>query len=378
MKLTVVLTSVLGATAAQDDIVPLGDLDRRLGAIMGAAVADAAAMPLHWIYDTTSIDAKLGGKSSPKGGQRADAAFFSPPSCPFYKYPEGENSPYGQQNRVILSTLANEGSFEPTKVQDAYWAYYGPDGAPCHERQGMLPTQKKGCYWDGSTKGFVANYQAGKRWPNVGANDTQANALVHMVPLTAALAGNETALLTQVASLIRVTQNTDEAVAFGLAGARILNKVIAGAELAQAVDAVASELQAHPRMKQDQFLASGLKSVMSKLDVPNFDVVKEVGQSCDYPFNLWGGSHLVATMSEKAAASQKQATTAFMLGMRQTIEVGGDSASRSNYVGALLGAAAGESGIPSAWKEKYLHYDSVLKDAKKLLKANMAGSTAIV
>ena len=34
-------------------------------------------------------------------------------------------------------------------------------------------------------------------------------------------------MLDHVATLIRVTQNTDEAVAFGLAGARILAKILA-------------------------------------------------------------------------------------------------------------------------------------------------------
>merc|ERR1719215_332021 len=119
-----------------------------------------------------------------------DAAFFSPPSCPFYTYPEGENTPYGQQNRVILATLARDGGLHPVSMQDSYYAFYGPVDAPCHDR--------RGCYWDGSTKGFVKNYEAGLRWPDVGANDTQGNALVHMVPIVAALAGNESKMLAAV------------------------------------------------------------------------------------------------------------------------------------------------------------------------------------
>jgi ADP-ribosylglycohydrolase len=252
-------------------------------------------------------------------------------------------------------------------VQDSYWKYYGPDDAPCHERQ--TGNNSKGCYWDGSTKGFIANYQAGLRVPNVGANDTQANAIVHMVPVVAALAGNvdESHMLTAVESLIRVTQNTDQAVAFGLATARILSRVIQGQTPLDAVTAVVEDLQDTKRVcpqAEDQFLAQGLKKVLAEVGLPNFDVVKTVGQACDYPYNLWGGSHLAAQLSPLSSAAPTQS---FMLAIRQTIEAGGDSASRGNFVGALFGAAAGEAALPAEWKAKYLHYNTVLADAKKLL-----------
>lgn len=58
------------------------------GAIAGAALADAASMPLHWIYDVPKLTALVGDK---------DPAFFDPPSCPFYAYDAGRNTPYGDQ-----------------------------------------------------------------------------------------------------------------------------------------------------------------------------------------------------------------------------------------------------------------------------------------
>jgi len=354
------MCALLGAEAA------LNDEDRRLGAILGAVLMDSAAMPLHWIYDTASIQSSLG-----KGTGRKDAAFFSPPSCPFYRYPEGENSPYGQQFRLILNSLATAGGLKPTLIQDAYWSYYGSPTGACHQRQNF--TSHVGCYWDGSTKGFVANYEAGLRWPKVGANDTQANALVHMVPLVAALAGRkaQSEMLKDVETLIRVTQNTDDAAAFGLAGARILALIIQGTPPKSAVSVTAKILQNDKRVpahSSDKFLANGLENVLQKLDQPNFDVVQEVGQACDFPYNLWGGSHLVAQITSGYAVN---GTQTFMLGARQTIEAGGDSASRGTFVGAMLGAVAGESGLPAAWMSKYLHYDKVLADARTLLRAGV-------
>lgn len=48
---------------------------RSRAAVLGAFVADAATMPLHWIYDVQRIE-QLVGDAAP--------TFFQPPSCPYY------------------------------------------------------------------------------------------------------------------------------------------------------------------------------------------------------------------------------------------------------------------------------------------------------
>jgi hypothetical protein len=48
---------------------------RARAAVLGAFVADAATMPLHWIYDVQRIE-QLVGDGAP--------TFFHPPSCPYY------------------------------------------------------------------------------------------------------------------------------------------------------------------------------------------------------------------------------------------------------------------------------------------------------
>lgn len=56
---------------------------RAKAAILGGFVADAATMPLHWIYDVEKIKELVGNKNP---------EFFNPPSCPFYTYELGENT----------------------------------------------------------------------------------------------------------------------------------------------------------------------------------------------------------------------------------------------------------------------------------------------
>lgn len=346
-------------------VVAATDHDRRIGAVTGGFLADAAVMPLHWIYDTSEIATKVDRFAD------GDPAFFSPPISPFYTYAEGENTPYGQQTRVYLSTLASSPirpRVDPVALQNAYYANYGPTDAPCHDRQ--TSDHQAGCYWDGSTKKFVENYEDGQRWPHVGAIDSQANAIAHMVPVVAALAGQD-GMLAEVEKAIRVTQDTDDAVAFGLAAARVLRGAILGSSPLDAVQAAVAELQdpqrEHP-MAEDADLADGLQSVLGQLDQPNIDVVRSIGQACEYPFNLLTGSHLLAQTSGLGLS----ATEAFMNATRQNIMAGGDQASRGFFVGAVWGAVAGEAALPRAWRTKYLHYNEVRDQTSSLLGAPSA------
>eukprot|EP00050_Salpingoeca_kvevrii_P007858 m.299110 g.299110 ORF g.299110 m.299110 type:complete len:346 (+) comp14040_c0_seq1:2-1039(+) len=330
----VLLLAMKGTTAA-----PMTQQDRALAAIVGAFVGDAASMPLHWIYNTTKIK-QMVGQNPPE--------FYSPPSCPYYNYTEGSFSPYGQQTLVFLSSLIEGNGTVPTILERNYNALYtigvcGPDS---------------GCYQDGSTKGFLANERAGKHYPYCGANDDQADAIAHMIPIVALMAGNKT-MLPMLANMIRVTQNTERAVGFGLAAARILEHVILSGESGlNAVTAAIAEMKDPNRINPtsvDAALAEGLTKVMSELSRPNFDVVQEIGQSCDYPFNLWTGSHLIAQ-----GYGYQNATS-------QTILAGGDVCSRNMFVGSINAALGGLDSIPAEWKQKTSQYDLVVALAKQLL-----------
>lgn len=80
---------------------------RALGAVLGAVVADAAAMGVHWVYDPKELDrlfdlrkSVLAGKQEGKGEVGLD--FFEPPQSPFFSYESGRASPYGEQVRGVF------------------------------------------------------------------------------------------------------------------------------------------------------------------------------------------------------------------------------------------------------------------------------------
>jgi ADP-ribosylglycohydrolase len=205
-------------------------------------------------------------------------------------------------------------------------------------------------YKDASTKEFLSNEAAGQHWPSCGGNDDQADAIVHALPVVALLGGrNTSAMLAAADSVIRVSQNTDKGAAFGLAAARVLEYVIAynmsgAALLTQVISDLRDPARASP-YSEDSALADGLQNALDKLSQSNFDFVQATGQSCDYPFNLWTGAHLIAQLGSAPAD--------FLSGGRQTILAGGDSGSRSFFVGAAQGARLGAaSALPADWTAK--------------------------
>lgn len=321
--------------------------------MLGGLLADAAAMPLHWIYDTAQI-AKL------VAGNGGVPEFYPVPSCPFYKYSSGMSTPYGQQYMAYLSVGAAKGAYPPTSIEAAYLAMWGPGG----------PAAAGSWYKDESTKEFLSNEASGRTWPSCGGNDNQADAIVHALPVVALLGGRGTpAMLAAADAVIRVTQNTDEGAAFGLAAARILEYIIGfnltgAAAVAAAIVDLTSPDRAQP-YSEDAALASGLQHALDSIAESNFDFVQSVGQSCDYPNNLWTGAQLIAQLGS--------APFDFVNGTRQTIMAGGDSGSRGFFVGAAQGAKMGSpSLLPASWFNRSDEYAGAVPLAAAIVAARRA------
>merc|ERR550534_2368408 len=119
--------------------------------MLGAMVADAAAMPLHWIYDPDAIASLL------KAAKREDRPeFFHTPSSPFYKATVGTQSPYGNQTLVLMRALA---SGPPASREDDFLASYAK---ATYVEFSDLDAH---AWTDASTRAFVKNFAAGLRWP---------------------------------------------------------------------------------------------------------------------------------------------------------------------------------------------------------------------
>ena len=70
---------------------------KKLHIFLGATVADAAARPLHWVYDKKKLNSYIKRKK--------DIAFFKQNRSPFYSIKTGEVSGYNDIGQVMFKTL---------------------------------------------------------------------------------------------------------------------------------------------------------------------------------------------------------------------------------------------------------------------------------
>src|SRR5687768_2145579 len=96
--------------------------------ILGALVADSAALGLHWIYDPAriaEIEATRGLvflQPDPANYAGVKGYFAHARKAP------GESSSYGEVCLLMLKHLAKHGSFNRVEYQAEYRAYFGPGG----------------------------------------------------------------------------------------------------------------------------------------------------------------------------------------------------------------------------------------------------------
>ncbi|CAF97693.1 unnamed protein product [Tetraodon nigroviridis] len=148
--------------------------DRAIGAIVGSAVADAAAQPLHWVYDLQKLHLILAQDPNPEF--RAESA------NPFYRRQTGQQSCYGDQAFVLLESLSECGGLNVEDLKQRTLKFFGPGSEydtpvnnPYRERpRPQLPIE--GPWRHASLKSFLKNVDAGQeeteRLPDGRSNQT--------------------------------------------------------------------------------------------------------------------------------------------------------------------------------------------------------------
>ena len=130
--------------------------------LLGAIVADAATLPLHWIYDRNKL------RKSIKSFNKNKCEFNSAFRCPYYHpndypghYKEGFPSPNGEQLLALLDIITES---KDDEEKDGNWY-----ALKFHSWLQSYTGRK-----DGPAKIFETNYTNGLRYPDCGADDDQA------------------------------------------------------------------------------------------------------------------------------------------------------------------------------------------------------------
>jgi len=378
--------------------------DRKRGAILGAAVADAASLGFHWLYDQSRIIALE--PNSPEFRQPNEQDYAN--TAGYFAHANksaGDFSQYGEQNTTMLRALrSNNGTYNKEKYEAAFIECFGYGGSyvgyidhPTRDtlnnitiaqndaltRASNLPfngpdelKRKLITKVLGNAKQFSGDQlkqeveqtvrltddddylvehalKIVEQWNNVngyhGADDTQLPALSKLPALVAVYTQQES-LNNVVESAVRVTNNNDKAVAFGLASANMIETAITTGDPELSIDAANQAYSGMTQQLIEQALATLAKST------PH--VTSEWGMACQLNIGFPSAIHNIAK------------ATSFTEAIRQNIYAGGDSCGRSILIGAVLGAfhcIGTDKGIPSQWITKLSHSQNLQKDIDKLL-----------
>ena len=378
--------------------------DRKRGAILGAAVADAATLGFHWLYDQNRI--RTVAPTTPEFRQPTAADYADVPGYFAHAHKSaGEFSQYGEQHQTMLRALSdNDGLYDKAKYETAFVECFGYGGSywgyidhPTRDTLNNIATAENNAIERASNLPFTGpdelkrklitkvlgnakqftgdelkkNIEATVRltdnedylvehafkmlneWESVngyhGADDTQLPALAKLPALVAAYTQHEE-LLAVVDSAVRVTNHNDTAAGYALGCAKIIEAAIVTGEAKLAIEAGMHEVTSG--------IAPFIEQALAVLDRSTPDVTAEWGMACQLTIGIPSAIHNIAT------------SNSFTDAIRKNIYAGGDSCGRSILIGSVIGACYGagtENGIPDQWIAKLRNLELVEKDLNRLL-----------
>ena len=407
-----------------------GPRARAVAAMVGACVADAAARPFHWLYDTDKLAATVAANS-----ERRLRPEFWPESCsPFYSLPTGRNSCYNDLALVSLRALlsshtSTDGAhFDAARHREQMLSMFGECteyAAAFARRQTAYDPVRRleerqpvdGPWQQGAVASFLARTN--------NAASRESDGFVTALPLIAQLgaafsltdanADADRAFQHAVAEAAAALNSNRFALRHVLTAALILRRLISHGHAtalspllladqeallscSRAVDETAIERFGGDSGEDDgaaDVVASELHSVFEAVAAARASgaldshahtaQVAAWGRQCAYPGSFMGA--LLASCSAAApfaapadsAPAVVEQDSAFAAGfadaIRLVIRAGGCNCSRANLAGALLGAAFGLQEAPVAYDCLGDRAEAVSGDAASAIHGS-AGSVA--
>lgn len=280
---------------------------RAANAYLGAHVADAAALGLHWLYDESRVAAL-----SPRAFRPPDPADFEGAAGVFVHHGKraGDMSQYGAQLRVCAQSLIGAGGVDPEDHSHRFAEAFGPGGSWTG-------------YVDKATRAILDAIAADRR-PHGALEDDQIPGLARLVACAAAGA-------TDIAPLLDATARHEDARAYAPAAMEAMRTAIEGAAPRDAAIAGAAAASGEARAALEAAISS------DEPDAARF--AGAVGRACPIRFCMPVIFHIAARAGSFAEA------------VDANIRAAGDSCGRAPILGAIFAAAfgLGSRGMPLDW-----------------------------
>ena len=306
---------------------------------LGATVADAAARPLHWVYNPKKLKKYIKGKK--------DITFMKKNKSPFYSIKTGNVSGYNDVGQVMFKTLVSTKkksdilkNFKKNIIKN-----FGPGSA--YWRNLKLRKKYKKIKWKGPMNGpwihqnILETIQNIKSRKNATGGTKVNESDGYCAALPYYLYNNSEKELKKV---IKSVANSKINETYALAKLKIINFANEGDE-----NAVHSFVKKYRKNRYFREVVNNIKKVIRLKKHNHIKVVKKFGKACSYPGTFMGSIHAMITSKNYKTAVIK------------TIKAGGCNCSRANFVGAYFAAANGVKNIPLQWINKTKSAKSIIK-----------------
>ena len=285
---------------------------KKVHIFLGATVADAAARPLHWIYDKKKLKSYIKNKKT--------ITFFKENRCPFYSIKTGEVSGYNAVGQVMFKTLINTQQQNKiiTNFKKNIIKNFGPGSI----------------YWK--------NLKLRKKYKKIKWTTAMKGPWIHQNIL-------ETIKNIKLKKTVTGGTNVNESDGkiseqFALAKLKIINLADEGNK-----DPINLFIKLNSKSNYFKNVIENIRKVKKLKNKPHSIVVKEFGKACSYPGTFNGSIHAIITSKN------------FKNAIIKTIKAGGCNCSRANFVGAYFAAKNGIKSIPKDWIKKTNPAKNILK-----------------
>ena len=304
-------------------------MKNNLHVFLGATVADAAARPLHWVYNQKKLLNYIKGKQ--------DFTFLKKNKSPFYNIKTGKVSGYNEVGQVMFKTLVEGHRDIEERFKKNITKNFGP-GSIYWKNLNLRAKYRKVKDWRGIIKGpwihqniieTVRNIKSKKKLTGgkkVNESDGYCAALPYF------LYGYN---LKDVKKIISTVTISKISLKYALVKFYLIDLALKGCK-----DPINEFMKIFKKNSYFKSVVEDIKKVKRLKSKPHPLVVKKLGMACSYPGTFNSSIHSIINSTNYKGAILK------------TIKAGGCNCSRVNFIGAYFAALNGVNTIPKSWIKK--------------------------
>jgi len=308
-----------------------------LHVFLGATVADAAARPLHWVYDQKKLNTFIKGKK--------DFSFLKKNRSPFYDIKTGKVSGYNEIGQVMFKTLLEGHENIDERFKKNIIKNFGP-GSKYWKNLNLRSKYKKVKDWRGMIKGpwihqniieTIKNIKSKKKISG-GAKVNESDGFCAALPYF--LFGYDFESLEKIIKIITVSKIS---LRYALTKFYLIDFALKGAK--DPINEFIKKFKKNPLFKEVINDIKRIKRFRSKFHPIT---IKKLGMACSYPGTFNSSIYTIVNSKNYEDAILK------------TIKAGGCNCSRANFTGAYFAALNGINSIPNSWIKKTFPAKNIL------------------